>query len=144
MAVREIIAPESNSYFDAAKEVVKFSDSELAIVDDLRDTMRHMKMSSISAPRIGASKRIVIISSLQCKDGSSVDEVVMINPLIVDGFGDMLCQEFDYEINDLKMVQRAYMVIVAYQDEKGDQKEVLFSGIQSASAQYEIDRLERC
>jgi peptide deformylase len=144
MAIREIVYPKPPPAPIVAKEVIKLSESELSIIRDLKDTMDHKMLSSISAPKIGSLKRIIVVSTGHSAEGESIDEVVMVNPCIVDGFGDMLCEEPDRLTNEMKTVPRAYMVIISYQDELGEQREKFFSGFDSAIVQREIEGLDVC
>lgn len=110
------------------------------VADDLRDTFSDLKKTGayggLSAPQIGAPIQLIYI----VLEGP----IVMVNPEIVDiGADDFLywdlCASFS---NLLVRVQRAFQVVVRYQDLEGKTCEVEAEGPQAQLLQHEIDHLD--
>ena len=122
-------------------------DEDLSIVEDLIDTLVDCGALGISAPQIGSSKRICVIYDKKLaeidKRSSESEFVVLINPEIVDGMGDLVFHEGCNSVpGHTAIVPRAMMAIVRYENIDGKQVEACFSGLTSAVVQHEIDHLD--
>ena len=135
MSVRELSLSEGK-----ARDIVKISSNIENLVTDLIDTMNHNSLSIISGPSIGSASRIVLTSSTQPE--VQTDPLVMINPVIEDGFGEKIVIEGSKKNKEeLIFVPKAYGILVSYQDLDGNKNEKLFFGSQSLEIQYEVDTL---
>ena len=73
---------------------------------------------------------------------SNEDYLSMINPKIIDGFGEkIIVEKSKTSSEDLVYIPKAFGVIVSYQDQVGEKQEKIFVGEESLSIQYEIDSL---
>ena len=136
--IKEIVTWPNKSLIKKTSDVS--FDEDLSIVEDLIDTLVDCGALGISAPQIGSSKRICVIYD---KRSSESEFVVLINPQIVDGMGDLVFQEGCNSVpGHTAIVPRAMMSIVRYTNIDGKQIEACFSGMTSAVVQHEIDHLD--
>ncbi|HEX9730127.1 MAG TPA: peptide deformylase [Gemmatimonadales bacterium] len=111
------------------------------VADDLQETLRDLKARcgfgrGLSAPQIGAPIRLIYIE---------MDEPWhLVNPEIVDiGRSDFEVWDDCFSIPDLLVrVQRAYRIVVRYQDLAGQTHEVTADKALAELLQHEIDHLD--
>ena len=143
--IRQVVEWPDKALMRRSDEVTPNDD--LSIVQDLIDTMVDCQTLGISAPQLGVSKRICVINDKKLseidKRDSDSEFIVMINPKIVDGMGDLVFQEGCNSVpGHTATVQRAMMSVVKYRSQKGNWVEKCFSGMTSIVVQHEIDHLE--
>ena len=143
--IREIVTWPNKSLIRKADNVSK--EDDFSIIEDLIDTLVSCNALGISAPQIGVSKRVCVIHekklSLIDKRDAESEFIVLINPEIVDGMGDLVFQEGCNSVpNHTAFVPRAMMSVIKYTNSEGKQVEKCFSGMTSAVVQHEIDHLE--
>ncbi len=118
------------------------NEASVLIAQNLVDTLFHCwemgrKACSLSANQIGEFEEIIVIS-----DKIHGNPMVMFNPQIID------CKEsMDFWENNmcrpnmLYKNERAYSILVSFQDEKARWQKCWFSGKMSGIIQQEIDNL---
>jgi peptide deformylase len=112
-----------------------------ALVDDLRDTVRHWRATTtygraIAAPQLGVLRRVIYIDV----EGGHP----MVNPRIVDESVEMMvvwdcCLSF---LAVFCQVPRHRWIVVRYQDLAGETREMRAEGDLSELLQHEIDHLD--
>lgn len=111
------------------------------VADDLQETLRDVRARSgvgrgLAAPQIGAPIRLVYLE---------IDAPwYLVNPEIVDiGTSDFSVWDDCFSIpNLLVRVQRAFRIVVRYQDLAGKKHEITADGELSELLQHEIDHLD--
>tara|TARA_E500000331_G_C17222684_1_gene698875 strand:- start:737 stop:1243 length:507 start_codon:yes stop_codon:yes gene_type:complete len=115
------------------------------LVDSMIKTMNDRSGIGLAAPQIGVSKRIITLSKsiYEGVEDSNATPEVMINPEIVDGYGEIALKESCLSIpGSTFWVQRANIICVKYEDKSRQKQEELFSGLASIVIQHECDHLD--
>ena len=117
------------------------------VLDEMTATMRSNSGIGLAAPQVGISRRFFILdeSALSKVDEreKTCDVLVMINPEIVDGFGEIVVEEGCLSIpGEIFSVQRASWILARFTDENGNQHEKGFSGLTAIAIQHEHDHLD--
>lgn len=126
-----------------AVPVEAFDPSLGAVVDAMYRRMYESKGVGLAAPQVGIGQRILVINPAGEEDDKS-EELALINPTIVDRFGD----ESIYEEGCLSFpgiyaeVKRPDKCKVEAQDVNGDKLELEFEGFASRVIQHEYDHLQ--
>lgn len=85
--IRDVLRMGDPRLLKVSRPVEAFGTSELvALIADLRDTMRHLNGAGIAAPQIGVDLRVVIFGggpSPRYPDASAVPDTVLINPILI-------------------------------------------------------------
>jgi len=140
LTVREVLQLGNSVLRERSARVEDFSELH-RLQEDLSDTLSHWRRTTgygrgIAAPQIGVLKRVVFIN---------IDRPwLLVNPSITwmsqermtvwDACLSYLCIFFQ--------VSRAEKIKVSYQDENGQEKEVVVEGALSELLQHEIDHLD--
>ena len=149
MAVKEIITWPSESLLLEAISIddqISLDDIDV-LIEDLLDTMVHINGLGLAAPQIGYDKNICVIDSKKIEEAEGVrvskgDYLAMINPKIVDGFGELVSVEGCLSIpGELFHVQRAKVIWVDYLDESRNSMSKSFDGLAALIVQHEVDHL---
>lgn len=143
--IREIVTWPSRSLIKKADKAS--IEDNISIIEDLIDTLKDAGTLGISAPQIGESKSICVINDKKLSEIDSrecqSEFLVLVNPQIVDGLGDLVFQEGCNSVpGHTAIVPRAMMSIVKYINQDGKEIEACFSGMTSAVVQHEIDHLD--
>lgn len=149
MAVKEIITWPNESLLLEAINIDDQADADATgvLIEDLIDTMVHTNGLGLAAPQIGYDKNICVIDSKKIEEAEGVrvskgDYLVMINPKIVDGFGELVSVEGCLSIpGELFHVQRAKVIWVDYLDESRNSMSKSFDGLAALVVQHEVDHL---
>jgi len=117
------------------------------VIDDMIKTMRDNNGIGLAAPQVGISQRFFVLDEKQLSEfderESDQDVLVMINPHIIDGMGEIIIQEGCLSIpGETFNVSRAYLICVKFQDIDGNQREENFQGMTSVAIQHECDHLD--
>ncbi len=84
--IRDVLRMGDARLLSRARPVTAFDTLELAaLIDDMRDTMRHLSGAGLAAPQIGVDLRVVIFGgglSPRYPDASAVPDTVLINPVL--------------------------------------------------------------
>ena len=119
-----------------AHEVARYDDGVKALVADLYDTMRAAKGVGLAANQIGVARRVAVAAA-------DDQEVVLVNPVIVEEDGEETAEEGCLSIPDIFAdVSRPARVGVETTDETGQRKRVEGTGLFARAIQHEIDHLD--
>lgn len=135
MPEREIISTKQSAF--PVKDVVKITSSEKSLIQDLKDTAQANNLDCLSAPSLGAFKKITVL-----RERKDEDFIVMINPVIVDGFGEKVILESDSLKSEDNFRLLAEMILVEYQNEHSENVERMFTDYSSYYIQIEVDEFE--
>lgn len=117
-------------------------DGELQrFIDDMVETMYAAPGMGLAAPQVGALKRVIVLDPSH--DHAAARPLALINPVLVDGEGQVVEEEGCLCIPDLKeSVSRFKQVVVKAYDRK--EKEVVLEGadLLARILQHEIDHLD--
>ena len=84
--IREVLRMGDGRLLRRAQPVEAFGTPALAaLIEDMRDTMRHLTGAGLAAPQIGVDLRVVIFGggpSPRYPDASVVPDTVLINPVL--------------------------------------------------------------
>ena len=145
MAIRDIQMWPSPALRGVAKDVNKIGDDDIELIHDMIETMRDSNGLGISAPQVGVLKRIIVIDDKKTREGilPERDPTVMINPEIIDGFGEMAVEEGCLSLpGQFVIIQRASHITVRYMTIDGENKESDVDGVTAVILQHEIDHLD--
>ena len=109
------------------------------------ETMESAGGIGLAAPQIGQSKRIITLSKSIYKDSSdnNSEPSAMINPEIVDGYGEITLNESCLSLPGSSFwTQRARIICVRYDDVNRKSHEEIFSGLPAFVIQHECDHLD--
>src|SRR5699024_2514053 len=118
--VKEILVYSKNKDIltNKSKEVVDINDEIKNIIQDLKDTLNNSNGCGISAIQNGIPKKICIIKY-------NNEEIVMINPKIINSRGEVYYREGCLSAPGVYTdVKRAQKVWCSYIDENGKEKEI--------------------
>jgi peptide deformylase len=102
------------------------------IVEHMRQTIKDNDLLGLAANQIGADFRIII-----------ANDVVMYNPYIIHGYGEMTTIEGCLDVEGLHRVTRFGFIVVAYMDELfRDPQIVRLIDNEAGVVQHEIDHLD--
>ncbi len=136
MSVRQLHLLGSPVLRQRAYEVARYDDGVKALVADLYDTMRAAKGVGLAANQIGVARRVAVAAA-------DDQEVVLVNPVIVETDGEETAEEGCLSIPDIFAdVTRALRVVVETTDEHGQRKRVEGTGLFARAIQHEIDHLD--
>ena len=86
MSIRPILKIGDPFLYQISEPISEFDTLELhSLIDDMRDTMKHVNGAGLAAPQIGISKRLVIFAmdnNPRYPDEIDIEETVLINPVI--------------------------------------------------------------
>ncbi len=148
MATRTVLRMGDPSLLRRSEEVREFGTPELlALIADMRDTMRDYAGVGLAAPQIGVNLRLVIFgvqSSPRYPDAEAVPDTVLVNPVITPMALDM---EDGWEgclsVPGLRgMVPRYKSVRYQGFDEYGALIDRTVSGFHARVVQHECDHLD--
>jgi len=124
----------------AKAKVVKRIDKEfLRLVDEMFETMYEEHGVGLAAPQIGESIRLCV---LNCT-GKKEDEIVLINPVIVESGGEHTDEEGCLSVPGVRAnVTRAAQIKVKAYDRHGRAVELEADGLHARCIQHELDHLD--
>ena len=115
--------------------------SELAeILEGMYERMHASKGVGLAAPQVGIRQRILVLSAT----GEKADQIALINPTIVDKFGELtVAEEGCLSFPDIYAeVSRPEKCTVKAFTPEGKEFERTFEGFESRIVQHEYDHLE--
>ncbi len=122
-----------------AQAIAEFDDQLRQFADEMIETMHQANGVGLAAPQVGRSIRLIILNVSEEAD----DNLVMVNPEIVERDGSMVSEEGCLSFPGIFInVQRAAHVVVRYQDLQGNQHQIEGDGLLARALQHEIDHLE--
>lgn len=138
MAIRKIIYLPDPRLRKMSTPIETFDDALQMLIDDMFETMYDAKGVGLAAPQIGINKRLSVIDVV----GDKTQQIVIINPEIVDQRGKQLYQEGCLSVpGAYDTVERAEWVKVKALDRHGQPFEMEADGLLGECFQHEIDHL---
>ena len=121
-----------------AKAVKRINKDFLKLVDEMFETMYEEKGVGLAAPQIGESIRVCIVNCT----GKKEDEVVLINPVIVESSGERTDEEGCLSVPGVRAnVTRAEQIKIKAYDRHGREIELEADGLHACCIQHELDHL---
>jgi len=148
MAIREILKMGDPRLLAVAEPVRSFGTSDLGgLLEDMRDTMRHLNGAGLAAPQIGVGLRVVIFGmehNPRYPEADPVPFTVLINPDLTPLGEDM---EEGWEgclsVPGMRgLVPRYRHLRYAGVDSAGEPIERTVSGFHARVVQHEVDHLD--
>ena len=122
-----------------AKTVKRIDKELLRLVDEMFETMYEEHGVGLAAPQIGESVRLCV---LNCT-GKKEDEIVLINPVIVESGGEHTDEEGCLSVPGVRAnVTRAAQIKVKAYDRHGRAVELEADGLHARCIQHELDHLD--
>lgn len=101
------------------------------IVEHMRQKIKDHDLLGLAANQIGADFRIIIANG-----------IVMYNPYIIHGYGEMTTIEGCLDVEGLHEVKRYGVIVVAYMDKWFEPRIIRLIDNEAGVVQHEIDHLE--
>ncbi len=140
--VREIRIYPDEVLKQRADEVKEFGKEIKELVQDMFETMYEKGGVGLAANQVGVLKRVVVIDLHSGKEKQGKEQMVFINPQIVEERGEVVQEEGCLSLPGLyKKVKRAAFVKVKAQNLEGKEFEVEAEGLLARALQHEIDHL---
>lgn len=138
MAILRILYLPDPCLRKVAKPIETFDDDLQTLIDNMFETMYDAKGVGLAAPQIGVSLRLSVIDV----QGDKSNQLVIINPEIVESIGEMEYQEGCLSVpGTYDTVIRAKQVTVKALDRTGQPIEITADGLLGECLQHEIDHL---
>ena len=137
MAIRTIRTMVDDVLRKKCKEVTAITKREIALINDMVDTMFEANGVGLAAPQVGILKRIFVVD-IDDENGT----MVFINPEILETSGTQCGEEGCLSVpNQRAQVERAQVIRVLYHTLEGDVMETTFEGFPARIVQHEVDHL---
>lgn len=136
MATRSIINVNNNLLRAKSKTIIKFDDSLIELLDDMKETLKQQDGCGLAAVQVGIIRRVFIID---------INELYMefVNPVIVKQSGTVIEYEGCLSVpNTNGKVPRPNKVTVRAQNRFGDRFELTVEGYTARVICHEYDHLE--
>lgn len=138
MAIRKILYLPNPKLRQKSIDVTVFDAALQTLIDDMFDTMYHANGVGLAAPQIGVNIRLSVVDASRDK----TQQLVLINPEIIDASGEMTYQEGCLSVpGAYDKVVRAETVTVRALDRHGQSFEMTASGLLGECFQHEIDHM---
>lgn len=137
MAIRDIVTGTDNPALrKKSREVNSINKHILALLDDMKDTLKVEEGVGLAAPQVGVLRRVAIIE---------FDEKYyeLINPKILNASGEAIGEEGCLSVIGVRgRVKRPDKLTVAYAGRNGKMKKIEVDGITARIFCHEIDHLD--
>ena len=138
MTLRKIIYLPDPVLRAVCLNVDKIDDALQVLIDDMFETMYHVKGVGLAAPQIGVKLRLSVVDVI----GDQTQQIVLINPEIISSSGRMEYQEGCLSVPGVyENVFRAEKVTIRALDRTGQVFEMSADGLLGECFQHEIDHL---
>lgn len=138
MAIRKIIYLPDPRLRLMTKKVEIFDDALQTLINDMFETMYSANGVGLAAPQIGINLRLSVVDVI----GDKTDQLVLVNPEIIDSQGTVEYQEGCLSVpGAYDTVLRAETVTIRAQDRFGQPFEKTAEGLLGECFQHEIDHL---
>jgi peptide deformylase len=122
-----------------ADNVTEFDEALRQTARDMIETMYAANGVGLAAQQVGLTIRMAV---LNC-DGKPGDELVLVNPEIIDSSGKLTSEEGCLSFPGIfSKIQRAAQVKVRYQDLDGNEQTLEAGGLPARAVQHELDHLD--
>lgn len=137
MAVYQVVTIGDEILREQAKEVTKFDDRIIKLLNNMMETLMNEDGVGLAAPQIGVSKRVIIAYQ------EENDQVIeLINPEIISTSGEIIDNEGCLSVpGRVGKVNRAQDIVVRGQNADGQPVQIEASGMFARIIQHEIDHL---
>jgi peptide deformylase len=141
-----IFTGKENSMLRKKSESVQKVDKRIQkLVKNMKETLEHANGLGLAAPQVGESVRVLLANfQTGSKIGEKYKTVAIINP-VIKHFSEDKCwfEEGCLSLPDIyESVERPKDILVEFMDEKGNQRLLELSGINSRIVQHETDHLD--
>ena len=127
---------------EKAQPVTIFDDALKTLAEDMAETMYAAPGVGLAAPQIGELKRMVLVDPHSGSQESEGPEVY-INPEILEGHGEIICEEGCLSLPDFyEDVKRNDVITVRAQNVEGETFECTLEGFHAVILQHEMDHLD--
>jgi peptide deformylase len=124
-----------------AKKIANIQAEVVPYLEGMKNLMMDVNGIGLAATQVGICKSFFILSESESYEKSPPS--VIINPELIDGFGETVSQESCLSIpGESFFAPRAQWIRVKFQNLQGDIIEESFSGFLSIAIQHEIDHLD--
>lgn len=138
MAIRKIVYLPDPRLRKVSSPVEAFDEELQTLIDDMFETMYDAKGVGLAAPQIGINLQLSVIDVA----GDKKDQIVIINPEIIERIGEVSYQEGCLSVpGAYDTVKRAEKVTVRALDRQGKEFERSADGLLAECIQHEIDHL---
>lgn len=120
-----------------SREVTEITPRILSLLDDMVETMEESQGIGIAAPQVGVLRRLIIVDV-----GEGLHK--MINPKVIEQSEETVLDiEGCLSVPDFNAtVYRPKSIVVEYQDETGERKEIAAANLFARCILHEIDHLD--
>ncbi len=121
---------------EESEEVAEVDDEVRAFVDDLFETMAAAEGIGLAANQVGVARRIAVV-------GIEDDQLVMINPRVIESSGKDTAEEGCLSIPEIFAdVTRPDRIVLEALDRDGNHYRLEADGLKARAIQHEIDHLD--
>lgn len=139
MSVRPIVEYPHQALLQPAASVQKFDDALRILAKDLLDTLEQSTGIGLSAPQLGESAQVLVISEPTLDEGP----LVVVNPTILRTAVPCIVEERCLSLPGLSgHVLRSAEAEIAYQTLDGTAVQRTLSGMAAVCLQHEVDHLQ--
>ncbi|SNR64523.1 peptide deformylase [Desulfurobacterium atlanticum] len=125
-----------------AEKVTEFNEELKNIVNQMFETMYKRGGLGLAGNQVGILKRIVVMDLNSGKENQGKEQIILINPEIVEMEGEQINQEGCLSLPGLyKKVKRAAYVKVKAQNLEGEEFTIEGENLLARAFQHEIDHL---
>lgn len=143
--IREILVVENPILRQKARKVKKVDSALNKLIDDMLETMREAPGVGLAAPQLGVSLRVIVAEApieLDGEETNKVDQMILINPELVEASGEEYGQEGCLSIPGyVGIIKRSTNVTVKGLNRKGKEVKLRRSGFPARILQHEIDHI---
>lgn len=137
MALREIRLDGDEILRKISKPVKQIDEKLIALVEDMKETLKHADGAGLAAVQVGVLKRLFLVDV-----GDENGLVVFINPTIIEEEGEQVGLEGCLSIPDHNgIVRRAEKIKVKYYDMEFKEQELSCQGFFARAVQHEYDHI---
>ncbi|CAL4324994.1 Peptide deformylase [Buchnera aphidicola (Eriosoma grossulariae)] len=120
-----------------AQPVKIFNNQINKIIHDMFDTMYAQDGIGLAAPQVGINLKIIVININQ------MEEIVLINPQLIEYFGNSYVEEGCLSIPDQRSkINRSQTIKIKAINKQGEKIEIIASSLLAICIQHEMDHLE--
>ena len=136
MAIRKVVQVGDEVLRKKCFPVENFDEKLWQLLDDMKDTVRHLQGAGLAAPQVGILRRVVV-----CDVEEGFFE--FINPRILQQKGEQSGWEGCLSVKGKQgVVSRPFKVKIAYQDRYGNEYTLATKGFFARCICHELDHLD--